>query len=190
MTTTGINSGSKDIETLDAVIIGAGFSGLYQLHLLREKLGKKVKVLEAATEVGGPWYWNRYPGARCDSESHTYCYYFTDELLKEWQWSERYPGQEEILRYLNFCADRLDLRRSIYFNERVFSAVWQDHQNQWRVKTKNGRTIEAKYLITAVGCLSSTNIPNFENFNSFNGDFYHTGEWPHGGVDFPIKSLQ
>ena len=94
MTSTGIKSGSKDIETLDAVIIGAGFSGLYQLHLLREKLGKKVKVLEAATEVGGTWYWNR-SGARCDSESHTYYYYFTDELLKEWQWSERYPARKK-----------------------------------------------------------------------------------------------
>ncbi len=187
MTPPGINSKSNDVEKLDAVIVGAGFSGLYQLHLLREKLGKKVKGLEAASEVGGTWYWNRYPGARCDSESHTYCYYFTDELLKEWQWSERYPGQEEILRYLNFCADRLDLRRSIYFNERVCSAVWHDQQNQWRVKTENGRTIDAKYLITAVGCLSSTNIPNFENFNSFNGDFYHTGEWPQGGVDFSDK---
>ena len=126
---------------LDAVIIGAGFSGMYQLHTLRNGLGLSVRVLEAADDVGGTWYWNRYPGARCDSESHSYCYYFSDELLTEWEWSERYPEQPEIMRYLNFVADRLDLRRDIQFGTRVTKAAYDEDRNLWIVKTADGERI-------------------------------------------------
>ena len=174
--------------TLDAVIVGAGFSGLYQLYSLREKLNLNTIVLEAGDGVGGTWYWNRYPGARCDSESHTYCYYFSKELLEEWQWSERYPQQDEILRYLNYCADKLDLKRDICFNQRVQQAVWDEAASCW-LMCQSGLTLKAKYLITAVGCLSSANHPQIDGLENFQGDTYHTGEWPHEGVDFSGKSV-
>ncbi|MDC1382577.1 NAD(P)/FAD-dependent oxidoreductase [Candidatus Puniceispirillum sp.] len=174
---------------LDALIVGAGFSGLYQLHSLRDKLGLNVQVVEAGAGVGGTWYWNRYPGARCDSESHTYCYYFSKELLKEWRWSERYPGQAEILRYLNFCTSKLDLSRSINFNQRVISAIWNEQNKRWVIKTNAGLLIAARYLITAVGCLSSTNMPNISGQSTFKGELYHTGQWPHKGVDFTDKTV-
>ncbi len=176
-------------RNLDALIVGAGFSGLYQLHCLRERLGLAVQVLEAATGVGGTWYWNRYPGARCDSESHSYNYTFSRELLNEWEWSERYPEQAEILRYLNFVADRLDLRRDIFFNTRVAAANYDEGANQWRVSTADGREFRATYLITAVGCLSTTNIPDIPGLKSFAGDCHHTGNWPHAGVDFSGKRV-
>ena len=175
--------------TLDAVIVGAGFSGLYQLYSLREKLNLETVVLEAGDGVGGTWYWNRYPGARCDSESHTYCYYFSKELLEEWQWSERYPKQDEILRYLNYCADKLDLKRDIRFNQRVQQAVWDDAASCWQITCQTGLKLKAKYLITAVGCLSSANHPQIDGLENFKGDTYHTGEWPHDGVDFTGKSV-
>ena len=174
---------------LDAVIVGAGFSGLYQLYSLRDKLKLKAAVLEAGDGVGGTWYWNRYPGARCDSESHSYCYYFNRELLNEWQWSERYPGQAEILRYLNFCADKLDLRQDIYLNQRVDQAVWDEASARWQVRCGTGLMVEARYLITAVGCLSSANRPTINGMSVFGGEVYHTGEWPHDGVDFSGKAV-
>jgi cation diffusion facilitator CzcD-associated flavoprotein CzcO len=173
----------------DAIIVGAGFSGLYQLHCLRDKLGLTAVVLEAGDGVGGTWYWNRYPGARCDSESHTYCYYFNDDLLMEWQWSERYPGQAEILKYLNFCADKLDLRRDIRVNQRVNSAVWDAAAECWQVETDAGLRLTSRFLITAVGCLSSANMPDIDGVSSFDGAIYHTGEWPHQAVDFSGKSV-
>ena len=172
---------------LDAVIVGAGFAGLYQLHCLRDRLGLSVQVLEAADGVGGTWYWNRYPGARCDSESHSYCYAFSDELQQEWTWSERYPAQPEIMRYLNHVADRFDLRRSIRFDTRVTSARHAD--GKWHVTTQSGETFTAQFLITAVGCLSSANVPDIPGLGDFAGDWYHTGEWPHGGVDFSGKRV-
>ena len=178
-----------DKITLDAVIIGAGFSGLYQLYSLREKLGLDVKILEAAGGVGGTWYWNRYPGARCDSESHTYCYYFKRELLENWQWSERYPGQKEILRYLEFCSRTLDLEKDIYFNERVISGSWNTRIRAWQVETKSGKTFNARFLITAVGCLSSANKPKIDGIEEFCGDVYHTGEWPHEPINFAKKTV-
>jgi cation diffusion facilitator CzcD-associated flavoprotein CzcO len=169
---------------LDAVVIGAGFSGLYQLHALRDRLELAVQVLEAGDGVGGTWYWNRYPGARCDSESHSYCYTFSDELLAEWEWSERYPEQPEIMRYLNHVADRFDLRRSIQLGTRVVAAHHDAGANLWRVRTEAGEEIAARYLITAVGCLSTANVPRIEGLSDFQGRWYHTGEWPHEGVDF------
>ena len=175
------------ILKLDALIIGAGFSGLYQLFSLRDNLGLSVKVIEAADGVGGTWYWNRYPGARCDSESFTYSYYFNKELLNEWQWSERYPGQVEVLEYLNYVSKKFDLKKDIKFNLKVLSAYYDESKNRWLVKTNKGQYFECKYLITAVGCLSSTNIPKIPGQVNFKGDFYHTGNWPHEGVNFKNK---
>src|SRR6185295_16580729 len=173
----------------DAVVIGAGFSGLYQLFCLRDRLGLSVQVLEAGGGVGGTWYWNRYPGARCDSESHSYCYSFSEELMREWDWSERYPGPPEILRYLNHVADRFDLKRDIRFNTRVKSAHYDETANLWRVSTDAGETLTAQFLITAVGCLSTANIPNIPGLDAFEGRWYHTGQWPHEGVDFSGKRV-
>jgi cation diffusion facilitator CzcD-associated flavoprotein CzcO len=174
---------------LDALIIGAGFAGLYQLYCLRDRLGMRVQVLEAGDGVGGTWYWNRYPGARCDSESHAYCYNFSKALKQDWEWSERYPGQAEILRYLNHVADKLDLRRDIAFNKRVVEATFDDAANLWRVKTEAGQTLEARYLIAAVGCLSTANVPKINGLETFAGKWYHTGHWPHQPVDFKGKRV-
>ena len=175
--------------SFDALVIGAGFSGLYQLLCLRDRLGLSVRLLEAGDGVGGTWYWNRYPGARCDSESHSYAYYFSDELLQEWTWSERYPEQPEILRYLNDVTDRFDLRRDIRFGERVTGALYDEEANRWRVTTAAGKEYDAKFLITAVGCLSAANIPNIPGLDRFVGDWHHTGQWPHQGVDFAGKRV-
>src|SRR4051794_8305086 len=180
---------SQRTRAFDALIIGAGFSGLYQLLCLRDRLGLSVKVLEAGAGVGGTWYWNRYPGARCDSESHSYCYSFSEELTREWEWSERYPGPPEIVRYLNYVADRFDLKRDIRFNTRVSSAHYDEKANLWRINTDTGETLTAQFLITAVGCLSSANIPNINGLDTFEGRWYHTGEWPHEGVDFKGKRV-
>ncbi len=174
---------------LDVLVIGAGFAGLYQLLCLRDRLGLSVRVLEAAGGVGGTWYWNRYPGARCDSESHSYCYSFSKELLEEWTWSERYPEQPEIMRYLNHVADRFDLKRDIQFNTRVTAARYDGVANRWRVTTEAGEEFTAKFLITAVGCLSSANVPNISGLDDFAGRWYHTGQWPHEGVDFTGKRV-
>jgi cation diffusion facilitator CzcD-associated flavoprotein CzcO len=170
--------------TLDALVIGAGFAGLYQLLCLRDRLGLRVRVLEAGDGVGGTWYWNRYPGARCDSESHSYAYYFSDALLQEWTWSERYPRQPEILRYLDHVADRFDLKRDISFGTRVTAARHDAEANLWRVETASGERFAATWLITAVGCLSAANIPDIEGLGDFAGRWFHTGEWPQEGVDF------
>ena len=176
-------------QHLDALIIGAGFSGLYQLHCLRDKLGLSVQVVEAGAGVGGTWYWNRYPGARCDSESFYYSFSFSDEMQQEWSWSERYPQQPEIMRYLDQVADRFDLRRNITFNSRVTSARYHDAENRWHVATEDGGRYVVKFLITAVGCLSSANIPAIPGLAEFAGQTYHTGEWPHDGVDFTGKRV-
>ena len=180
---------SRPAGCFDALVIGAGFSGLYQLLCLRDRLRLSVQVLEAGGGIGGTWYWNRYPGARCDSESHSYCYSFSQELTREWEWSERYPGPPEILRYLNHVADRFDLKRDIRFNTRVKSAHYDETANLWRVTTDAGETLTAQFLITAVGCLSSANIPSIPGLDTFEGRWYHTGQWPHEGVDFSGKRV-
>jgi cation diffusion facilitator CzcD-associated flavoprotein CzcO len=174
---------------LDAIIIGAGFSGMYQLLSLRDKLGMNVKVLEAGDGVGGTWYWNRYPGARCDSESHSYMFYFSKEMVNEWTWTERYPQQPEILRYLNHVADRFELRRDIQLNTRVDSASYDKATQRWHVRTQGGQHFVAQFLITGVGCLSTANVPNIPGLNDFKGQWIHTGQWPHGGVDFTGKRV-
>jgi cation diffusion facilitator CzcD-associated flavoprotein CzcO len=168
---------------VDAVVVGAGFAGLYMLHRLRQ-LGLSTRTYEAADGVGGTWYWNRYPGARCDSESYYYSYSFSDEIQQEWQWTCRYPEQPEILRYLNFVADKLDLRPDIQFGTRVNSALWDEPGNRWRVTTDTGQNVSATFLITAVGCLSTAQKPDIEGLENFRGKWYHTGQWPHEKVDF------
>ncbi len=178
-----------DKGALDALVIGAGFAGLYQLLCLRDRLGLSVQVLEAAAGVGGTWYWNRYPGARCDSESHAYCFTFSEELVREWEWSERYPGQAEVLRYLNHVADRFDLKRDIRFDTRVTSAHWDAASNLWCVGTAAGEEFKARFLITAVGCLSSANVPDIPGLADFAGRWVHTGQWPHEGVEFAGKRV-
>ncbi|WP_028936015.1 flavin-containing monooxygenase [Pseudonocardia spinosispora] len=172
----------------DAIVIGAGFSGMYMLHRLRA-LGLSTVVLEAAEGVGGTWYWNRYPGARCDSESYYYSYSFSDELQQDWVWTERYPEQPEILRYLNHVADRFDLRRDIRFGTTVTRARFDETTDRWRLDSASGETWTARYLITAVGCLSAANIPRIPGLDTFEGQWFHTGRWPHEGVDFAGKRV-
>jgi cation diffusion facilitator CzcD-associated flavoprotein CzcO len=171
-------------RSVDALVIGAGFAGLYALNLLRDRMRLCVRVLEAADRVGGTWYWNRYPGARCDSESWSYCFQFDDDLVREWTWSERYPSQPEILRYLNHVADRFDLRRDISFATRVTKARFDEAQNLWLATTERGETFSAPVLVSAVGCLSAANVPDIPGLESFAGRWVHTGEWPEEGVDF------
>jgi len=183
------NAGAKASSHFDAVIVGAGFSGLYQLHLLRDKLGRSVRVLEAAGGIGGTWYWNRYPGARCDSESHYYCYSFSRELQQEWRWSERYPEHPEIRRYLNYVAERFNLLPDIQLNTKVMRADFNDESNRWVIQTESGEQFEATYLVTAVGCLSTANVPNIAGLDDFGGDWYHTGHWPHEGVNLAGKRV-
>lgn len=176
------------VEHFDAVVIGAGFSGLYMLHRLREA-GFSTRVYEMAEDVGGVWYWNRYPGARCDSESIYYNYTFSEELFKEWSWSSRFAEQPEILEYLRFVADKLDLRRDIQFNTRVEGAHYNEPDNIWDVYLSDGTHVTAKYFITGIGCLSASNVPNIKGIDSFEGEWYHTGKWPHEEVDFKGKRV-
>jgi cation diffusion facilitator CzcD-associated flavoprotein CzcO len=173
----------------DAVVIGAGFSGIHMLKSLRDKLGLKARVFEAGETVGGTWYWNRYPGARCDSDSYIYCFTWDKQLLQEWEWSERYPEQDEILRYLEHVAKRHDLKRDMQFNTRVTSGEFDEETNLWTVHTDKGEPVTARYLITAVGTLSTTNLPQFKGLDSFKGKWYHTSRFPHSGVDFTGKRV-
>jgi cyclohexanone monooxygenase len=167
----------------DAVIVGAGLAGLYMLHRLRG-LGLATRVYEAGDDVGGTWYWNRYPGARCDIESMDYSYSFSEALQQEWRWSERYAGQAEILRYINHVADRFDLRRDIQFETRVTAAHFDEATTRWIIRTDGGERVAARFCIMATGCLSTTQVPDFAGLDTFAGRWYHTGHWPHAGVDF------
>jgi cation diffusion facilitator CzcD-associated flavoprotein CzcO len=172
-----------DPRTLDAVVVGAGFAGMYQLYRLRE-LGLRAHVFEAGDGVGGTWYWNRYPGARCDVESMSYSYSFSPELEQEWNWTEKYPAQPEILRYANHVADRFDLRRDITFETRVASAVLDDARERWTVTTDSGETVDCQFVIMATGCLSHSKLPEIPGIERFTGPTYHTAHWPKEGVDF------
>ena len=180
---------SQRTPDFDAVVIGAGFAGLGMLWRLREVLGMSAQVYEAGGGVGGTWYWNRYPGARCDSESYIYCFSFSKELLQEWSWSGKYPEQPEILSYLDHVADRFDLRRNIQFNTRVTSARFLEDANLWEVETDRGDRVTARFLITGIGCISAGNVPDITGLDSFEGDWYHTGTWPHEEVDFAGKRV-
>lgn len=179
---------NQPIKEVDAVILGAGFAGLYMLHQLKSK-GFTTIVYETGGGVGGVWYWNRYPGARCDIESIYYNYTFSKELYEEWTWTSRFPEQEEILRYLNYVADRLKLRANIQFNTRVKAAHFDEEQNKWLVYLNDGHQVLAKYFITGIGCLSAANVPKFQGLDQFSGEWYHTGHWPHEKVDFTGKRV-
>ena len=181
-------SSSSSEHQFDAVVVGAGFSGLYLLYRLRE-LGFSVQVIEAGTGVGGTWYWNRYPGARCDTESMMYSYSFSEELQQQWQWSARYPRQPEILEYLNHVADRFDIRPHIKFQTRVTEAVFDESTKHWTIKTDKEDRFLAKYCIMAAGCLSTPRRPGIEGLDLYEGDWYHTGTWPKDGVDFTGKKV-
>ena len=172
----------------DAIIIGAGMSGMYQLYRLRE-LGLRVKVLEAGTGVGGTWYWNRYPGARFDSESYSYAFSFSQELLDEWDWTEHFSGQPETLRYLNHVADKFDLRRDIQFRSRVASARYEDDTKTWDVTLEDGSQCRARFLITAIGPLSAPTLPAIPGVETFTGTSFHTARWPHEPVSFTGKRV-
>ena len=169
-------------EALDAVIVGAGLAGLYMLHRLRGR-GLSARIYEAGGGLGGTWYWNRYPGARCDVESMEYSYQFDENLQQEWEWTERYATQPEILRYMNHVADRFDLSRGIQFNARVTSAVFDGASGRWAIETSDGAQVSAAFCIMATGCLSATNLPDVKGIDDFRGATYHTGRWPHAEVD-------
>jgi cation diffusion facilitator CzcD-associated flavoprotein CzcO len=183
-----VNSPAGSSEPLDAVVIGAGFAGLYMLYRLREQ-GFSVHGFEKGDGVGGTWYWNRYPGARCDSEIMYYSYSFLPDLEQEWPLKERYPGQPEILRYLEHVADRLDLRKDFSFNTKVTSIEYDDATALWTLHTEQGQTATARNVVTAVGCLSAANRPDFAGADSFQGLSLHTGAWPHDPVDFTGKRV-
>jgi cyclohexanone monooxygenase len=179
---------TEPTQEVEALVVGAGFAGLYMLHRLRG-LGISAQVLEAGDGVGGTWYWNRYPGARCDVESISYSFGFDDELQQEWTWTERNAGQPEILRYANHVADRYDLRRDIRFETRVTAATYEAADATWLVTTDAGDAYRTPFLIMATGCLSLPKRPDFPGLEDFQGDWYHTGDWPPTGVDFTGKRV-
>ena len=186
---TGTQGSDEALTTYDAVVVGAGFAGLYMLHRLRG-LGLSARVYEAGGDVGGTWYWNRYPGARCDVESLDYCYSFDPDLRREWKWTERYPTQPEILRYIDFVAERYDLRRDIQFETRVVSAEWDEDRRRWLVTTDRGDRVACTYCVMATGCLSVPKLSEeFDGEGRYQGEKYYTSRWPHEGVDFTGKRV-
>ncbi|MEZ5235795.1 MAG: NAD(P)/FAD-dependent oxidoreductase [Acidimicrobiales bacterium] len=174
--------GQTGEDTFDVVVVGAGFAGMYLLHRLRGQ-GLRVRVFETGSGVGGTWYWNRYPGARCDVRSIDYSYSWDPQLEQEWEWSEKFATQPEILRYANHVADRYDLRRDITFDTRVTAANWDEQATCWRLRTSTGASLSATYYVMASGCLSSSKHPEIDGIDRFAGATYHTGHWPHEGVD-------
>ena len=181
-------AGTKNVQQVDVAVVGAGFAGLYLLHRLR-KAGFSAVALEAADDVGGTWYWNRYPGARCDIETPDYSYTFDPELETAWKWSEKYATQPEILRYLGFVADRYDLRRDIRFGTPVAEAKWDEDAKRWHLTTGNGAPVSCRYYIMASGCLSSPKPPEIDGVGDFKGEVYFTGRWPHEEVDLAGKRV-
>ena len=177
-----------DGTQIDVVVVGAGFAGLRNLHTLRER-GLSVAVLEAGSDVGGVWFWNRYPGARCDVESYDYSYSFSEELEQDWRWSERYATQPEILRYINHVADRFDLRRDVHLHQRMTRASWGEPAGRWSVHTEAGARWNARYLVMATGQLSTTKNPQLPGQDEFTGEIHHTARWPHETVDFAGKRV-
>jgi len=173
----------------DAIIVGAGFSGVYMAHKLRNEQGLSVKVLEKADDVGGTWYHNSYPGARSDSDSWLYCYSFSDEIMDEWEWSERYPHQPEIQEYIRFSAEKLDIIKDIEFNAEVTSAVFDEETSMWTVSTADGTQISTQFFIPAVGSLSKSYLPDFDGLDSFEGNWYHTSNWPKEDIDLSGKRI-
>jgi acetone monooxygenase len=178
----------EKIEEFDAVVVGAGFTGLYQLYKFRQ-LGLNVQVLEAGTGVGGTWYWNRYPGARTDSESNVYQYWFSDELLDEWDWGERFPGQEETERYLNYVADKFELKKDIRFGSRVTAATYNENTMRWAITTEDGSTISCQFFVMGAGALTIPNTPDIPGIANFKGTTVHTSRWPRKGIDLAGKRV-
>jgi cyclohexanone monooxygenase len=176
-------SSAAKAASYDVVVVGAGFAGMYMLHRLRG-LGMTARVFEQGSGVGGTWYWNRYPGARCDVESMQYSYSFSEELQQEWNWSEHYASQPEILAYANHVADRFNLRPDIQFDTAVERAVFDERTNIWAVTTSDGKTVTARFVVLATGCLSNARMPDIKGLDRFKGSVYHTGHWPHQPVDF------
>ncbi|WAL49309.1 flavin-containing monooxygenase [Rhodococcus pyridinivorans] len=172
----------------DAIIVGAGFSGMRMLHLLRNQ-GYSVRLIEAGDSVGGTWYWNRYPGARSDFPTEYYCYTGLDEVNKEWTWTAPYPDQSEILAYFNFVADKLDLRKDIQFNTRMTSATYDDSTKRWQVGTDDGERVSTRFLIPALGNVAVANWPEIDGLQDFAGEIYHTSQWPHEKVDLSGKRV-
>jgi len=179
---------ANDTVVYDVIVVGAGFGGMYMLHELR-KIGLNVLVLEEATGVGGTWYWNRYPGARCDVESMEYSYSFSDELQQEWNWTHRFSTQPEILEYANHVADRFDLRSHIKFQTRVNSVEYDAGEKKWLLRSTSDEEFQGRYCVMATGTLSSVNEPKFAGLDKYEGDWYVTGRWPHDGVDFSGKTV-
>lgn len=179
---------THDSRILDAVIVGAGFAGLYAIKRLRDA-GFSIQAFEAGDGIGGTWYWNRYPGARVDLECWDYSYSFSPELQDDWDWPERYPTSAELMRYLNHVADRFQLRESIQFNTKVISATFDEQANLWSVKTSDGKTVKARFFVPATGVLSVPKPPEIPGIESFKGESYHTGRWPHHEVDFSNKRV-
>jgi cyclohexanone monooxygenase len=174
---------AEQSRTVDVVIVGAGFSGMYAIFRLRQ-IGLTVQCYESAGDVGGVWYWNNYPGARCDGESMAYSYSFDDALQQEWDWPERYSAQPDILRYCQHVAERFNLRPYIAFNTKVTAAHWDEESSRWLFETSTGGRMTAKYFVSAIGCLSATRVPDVPGIGDFKGDSYHTGAWPAEKVDF------
>ncbi len=183
-----MTTGDNEIEQVDAVIVGAGFAGMYMLHRLRG-LGLTTVIIEAAPGVGGTWFWNSYPGARVDIESRDYGYSFDPELERDWRWTERYAAQPELLRYLNHVADRYDLRRDIRFNTRVAAAHWDDSAQRWTVRTDSGEAVSSRYCVMATGCLSEPKDLDFAGTDDFKGESYRTFGYPQDGVDYAGKRV-
>ena len=179
----------KPVETLDAVVLGAGFAGICMLHKLQNDLGLKARVFDKAGGVGGTWYWNRYPGARSDTESWVYCYSFDPQLYRDWKWTERYPRQPEILAYLEHVVDRFDLRKNIQLSTLVTKAHYNEATDRWDVETDKGDRVSAKFLITGLGILSAANKPSFKGEEIFEGQVLHTALWPTTPVDFRGKRV-
>src|SRR3954471_22280752 len=181
-------SHAPDVDAYDVIVVGAGFAGMYMLHRLRG-VGLSVRIYEQGGDVGGTWYWNRYPGARCDVESMQYSYSFSDELQQEWDWSERYAPQQEILRYARHVAERFDLRRDIQFDTRIATMSFDEAAGTWSVVTSEGGEARAQHVVLATGCLSNARTPDFKGLGDFKGQVYHTGHWPHEPVDFTGKKV-
>jgi len=178
-----VSLASTKTQRYDAIVVGAGFAGLYMLKRLRA-LGLSVRVFEAGSNVGGTWFWNKYPGARCDVESLEYSYSFDEDLQQDWVWPERYAEQPVILKYLNHVADRFDLRKDIELNQRISSAHYDSERCQWTLSTQRGEVIEAPFCVMATGCLSTAKLPEIPGIERFKGKWYHSGLWPEQGVDF------
>ena len=187
-TSAAISESEDGIEKFDAIVIGSGVTGLYSLYRMRQ-LGFSVRAFDDASGVGGTWYWNRYPGCRFDSESYSYGYSFSEELLQEWDWKEHYSSQPETERYLNYVADKFDLRRDIQFNSRVMSATFIESESCWEIVLQDGSKARGQYLITSVGSFSAGYVPDFEGIDSFNGITSHTRGWPAEGIDLAGKRV-